>query len=254
VKQAIAKEGIVPSAKFFAQTKNLSFGRLTYWIRSDRHMFITKNLDWLLRQRWMDPLQHSQETPVGALFIHWLFTIIMILVTIRLNPIDAYGIVVNIYSYTVVAVLGFAIAMGMLKLRFSSRERWRQKSTFNPYISVASAFILAIGSAYPIVASWIPPKQTRLAIPWFTAPTAAWSILCFGLVWYVGFNLYASRLLRKYGLEFQVQKMPMLENDPQPDGPPVQIHETVYLAWVAKEYAGHPETEIGEHRRSRESF
>jgi hypothetical protein len=259
VKQEIAKEGILPMAKFFAQTKNLSFGRLLTWIRGDKHTFINRKFNWLLRQPWMDPKEHSQETPFGALFLHWTFTIIMILATIHLNPTDAYGVLVNLYSYTIVAVFGFAISIGMLKLRFSSREGWRKKSNFNPYLSIISAFIFMVGSAYPIIASWVPPngsyaKETKLTIPWFTTPTVAWSILGFGLAWYVGFNLYALRRSRKDGLEFQVEKEPNFENDPDPDGPPVQTHETVFLAWVDKEYARRPHEEMEEPRRSRESF
>ena len=206
----------------------------------------------------MDPKEHSQQTPFGALFLHWLFTVIMILATIDLQPTDAYSVLVNLYSYTVVAVFGFAIAIGMLKLRLSSRAGWRKKSTFNPYSSIISAFIFAVASAYPILASWVPPKgsyarQTKLTIPWFTTPTVAWSILGFGLIWYGGFSLYALRRSRKDGLEFQVEKEPNFEHDPEPDGPPVQTHETVFLAWVDKEYT-RPQVEMEEPRRSRESF
>ena len=182
----------------------------------------------------------------------------MILVTIHLNPTDAYGVLVNLYSYTIVAVFGFAIAVGMLKLRFSSRERWRTKSSFNPFLSILSAFIFAIGSAYPIVASWVPPTgvfATHGAVVWYTTPTVAWSILAFGVIWYVTFLLYASRRLRKDGVEFQVEKMPEIERDPQPDGPPIQVGETVFQAWVAKEY-NRPPMEIASEtgRISRESF
>ncbi len=240
-------------AKFFAQTKNLSFGRLLSWVRSDKHTFINRNFGWLLRQPWLDPKEHSQQTPIGALFLHWFFTMMMIVVTVHLDPTDAYGVLVNLYSYTIVAVFGFAIAIGMLKLRFSSREDWRKKSNFNPYLSIISAFIFGVGSAYPVIASWVPP-ETPPTIPWFTTPTVAWSVLGLGLAWYVGFNLYALRRLRKDGLVFQVKKEPNFDNDPEPDGPPVQTHETVYLAWVDKEYARRPEVEMEEPRRSRESF
>lgn len=260
MKQEIAKEGILPFAKFFAQTKNLSFGRLLKWIRDGEHTLIKRKFHWLLRQKWMDPKEHTQETPFGALFLHWTFTIIMILATIHLTPTDAYSVLVNLYSYTIVAVFGFAIAIGMLKLRLSSHEKWRKKSNFNPYLSITSALIFAIGSAYPIVASWVPPtgsyaKQTKLTVAWFTTPTVAWSILGFGLVWYAGFNLFAMRRSRKEGLEFRVEKEPNFENDPEPDGPPVQTHETVYLAWVSKEYAHQTGTaEMEEARVSMQSF
>lgn len=180
----------------------------------------------------------------------------MILVTSRLSPTDAYGLLVNLYSYTIVAVFGLAVAIGMLKLRFSSRERWRQKSSFIPFFSILSALIFAIASAYPIVASWIPPNGDfavpNAAVAWFTTPTVAWSILAFGIVWYLGFNLYASRRARKDGVEFYVQKVPEFDRDPPPNGPPVQVHETVYLAWIAKEN-NNPHVEMAS-RSSRESF
>jgi hypothetical protein len=257
VKQEIAKEGILPNAKFFAQTKNLSFGRFLSWIEGGKHSFINRNFNWLLKQPWMHPKEHSQETPFGALFLHWSFTVIMILVTIHLDATSAYGVLVNLYSYTIVAIFGFAIAIGMLKLRFSSHSEWRKKSNFNPYASIISAFIFAVGSAYPIIASWVPPngsyaKQTKLTVPWFTTPTVAWSILGFGLAWYAGFNLYAMRRLRNEGVVFQVEKEPLIENDPEPDGAPVQTHETVCLAWVDKEYTHRPQVEMEESRRSRE--
>jgi len=261
VKQEIAKEGILIFHKFFGQSKNLSFGRFLVWIRSSKSSFINRRFYWLLKQPWLDPRKHSQETPFGALFLHWTFTIIMILATIHLTPTAAYGVLVELYSYTIVAIFGFAIAVGMLKLRFSSRERWRHKSSFSPAISIASATIFAIGSAYPILASWVPPHgsfaaQTKLSVPWFTTPTAAWSILGFGMVWYAGFNGYAARRAAKDGVEFQVQKVPEFDREPLKDGEglgsPIQVHETVFMAWVAQEY-NQPQVEMDQ-RSSRASF
>jgi hypothetical protein len=206
----------------------------------------------------MNAREHTQETPFGALFLHWCFTILMILVTINLSPADAYTTLVDIYSYTIVAVFGFAIAIGMLKLRFNSRDKWRRKSAFNPYFSVLSAFVFAIGSAYPIVATWIPPtgdyaKHRTSTVDWYTTPVVAWSILAFGVVWYLGFVLYASRRARNEGVEFQVVKVPEFERDPQPDGPPVQVHETVHLDWVNKG-SNQPEMEMVSSHGSQESF
>ena len=203
----------------------------------------------------MNATEHSQETPFGALFLHWSFTVLMILATIHLRPNDAYGLLVDLYSYTVVAVFGFIVAIGMLKLRLSSRKRWREKSPFNPYFSILSAFIFAIGSAYPVVASWVPPSagyRPRPAVDWFTTPVVAWCILGFGVTWYQGFKLYAWRRARKDGVEFQVQKVPDFDRDPPPHGPPVQVHETVFLAWIAKEN-GSTDLEMSS-RRSIESF
>ena len=67
--------------------------------------------------------------------------------------------------------------------------------------------------------------------------------------------MYASRRLRKDGVEFQVQKVPEFDRDPQPDGPPVQVGETVFLAWVAEEY-NRPQMQMANDAGhvSRESF
>jgi len=160
----------------------------------------------------MNAREHSQETPFGALFLHWAFTILMILVTIRLKPTDAYTLLVDLYSYTIVAVFGFTMSIGMLKLRFSGHERWKAKSPFNPFFSILSAVVFMIGSGYPIIASWIPPsdeylKKTKPVVDWFTTPTVAWTVLALGVVWYQSFKLYAWRRGRKDGVEFQVQKV-----------------------------------------------
>jgi hypothetical protein len=253
VKQEIAKEGILPCAKFFGQTKDLSFGRILKWIRKDEHSFINNKFYWLLKHSWLQPQEHSQQTPFGALLLHWLFTVLMIAVTAGLSPTDAYGVLVNLYSYTIVAIFGFAIAVGMLKLRFSSEEHWRKMSAFNPYLSILSAIIFAIGSLYPIVASCVPPnKKTTSAVPWFTTPVVGWSIVAFGVIWYAGFNLRASRKTRKYGVEFKVEKVPSFVRDPLPHGPPVQFHEAVYLSWAAIE-CSQPDMRRRS-RSSRESF
>ena len=246
----------MPWNKFFGSNQNLSFGRFLAWIQRSEN-FVSKNFAWLLQQPWMDPREHSQETPFGALFLHWTFTVVMILVTIHLSPTDAYNFLVNLYSYTIPAIFGCLVAIGMLKLRFSSREQWRKKSKeFKPFFSILAASVFAIASAYPIIASWVPPTgkfaASNLVVPWFTATTAAWSILGFGLVWYLGFNAYAARRLRKNNEEFRVERVPEFDRDPLPDGPPVQVHETVYLAWIAKE-ANNMEMEI-ESRSSCESF
>lgn len=60
--------------------------------------------------RWMHPREHSEETPVGALFLHWIFTVFMIIVTVQLTPLDAYGFLVGIYSYAVVSAFNFLVA------------------------------------------------------------------------------------------------------------------------------------------------
>jgi hypothetical protein len=255
VKQQIAKEGILPWAKFFGQSKNLSLGRFLLRIQKNDKSFANRHLDWLLKQPWLRPADHNQETPFGALTLHWFFTIIMIVATLSLKPADAYNLLVNMYSYTIVCVFGLLLSIGMLKLRFSGTEQWRKKSAANPFLSITAAMVFLIGSAYPFIASWVPPtgkQATSGPVPWYTTTTVAFSILGLGVLWYLGFNLYAARRAKNEGLEFKVEKVPEFDRDGGSDGLPVQVHETVYLAWAAKEARN--ETMAVESRSSHESF
>jgi amino acid transporter len=68
VKQEIAKEGILPFSQFFA--KNTSFRRR--------------------RTATAVAPETSEDTPVGALLLHWTFALLLILVSIPLVPNDAY--------------------------------------------------------------------------------------------------------------------------------------------------------------------
>ena len=58
-----------------------------------------------------------------------------------------------------------------------------------------------------------------------------------GAIWYAGFNVYAARRARKDGVEFRVEKVPDFEKEEGEHGELVQVHETVFLTWVAAEYA-----------------
>jgi Amino acid permease len=255
VKQEISKEGILPWAKFFGQSKNLSFGRFLLRIQKNDSSFANRHLGWLLKQRWLRPADHNQETPFGALLLHWFFTMVMIVVTISLTPADAYSFLVNMYSYTIVCVFGLLLSIGMLKLRFSRTQQWRKKSSANPFFSITAAVVFFTASAYPFAADWVPPTgklATKGPVPWYTTPTVAFSVLGFGVLWYLVFNLYAARRAKNEGLEFRVEKVPEFDREGGSDGLPVQVHETVYMAWAAKEARN--ETMRVESRSSHESF
>jgi hypothetical protein len=238
VKQEIAKEGVLPFAKYFGSNTNLSIGRFLARIQRKDSSFATRHLGWLLKRRWMSVTEHSQETPFGALTLHWLFTIVMIIATIRLKPASAYVLLVNLYTYTVVSCFGCLLSIGMLRLRFSPKEKWRKKSPANPFFSILAAVLFFLGSTYPIIAACVPPsngKGSIIGVAWYTTPVVAGSILAFGLAWFVGFKTYASWRANKEGVEFRVQKVPEFDKEGGADGLPVQVHETVYISWGAKE-------------------
>src|SRR5216117_358571 len=77
VKQEIAKEGILPWPKFFAQNLNFSLGRFLQWAQQTKA--INRPFYRVLRMRWLAPEEHSESTPVGALFLHLVTCIVLLL-------------------------------------------------------------------------------------------------------------------------------------------------------------------------------
>ncbi|KAJ9662956.1 hypothetical protein H2201_005833 [Coniosporium apollinis] len=185
-------------------------------------------------------LEHSQETPVGALFLHWVFCIILIIAIWGQYPNDAYGVLISLFTY-VHTLFGFMLSVGMLYLRVTPNCDWRNKASgFVPFFSILAAFLFGLGNLFPVVALWVPPSgecacTTIKPISWFITPIVSWSVLAVGALWWLGFPAVAKRIESKKGNIFTVEKRPEFDRDPPESGDFVQVHETVYLAWVAKE-------------------
>ena len=92
MKQEIAKQAFLPWPKFFASNRDFSLGRLLRWLE-------TKGV----RSRLLPPDQHSEETPVGALSLHLLSSLVLIFATYRLEPRDAYGLLAGQIAYLTTA-------------------------------------------------------------------------------------------------------------------------------------------------------
>lgn len=73
-----------------------------------------------------------EQSPAPALFLHWLFTMLLIAATSSLAPAVAYQVLVSIYCYTVVLMFGLFVAGGLLYLRWAKREEWTDSVGFRP--------------------------------------------------------------------------------------------------------------------------
>ncbi|KAF2103718.1 amino acid transporter [Rhizodiscina lignyota] len=242
VKQEIAKEGILPWAKVLASNYDVSVGRLLNW--AQRTPTINKPFHWLLRSRWLRPEDHSERTPVGALALHILVCFVLLFATWNSSPADAYTLLTSLSAYTVNSVFGALLGLGILILRFTRSRGWRKKAPgINPFLSIVAAFIYTIGNLFPVVTSWVKPskafvERAHLSLTWYLVPSISWAVLGFGAIWWLGFVAYAKHKERKSNTVFTVQKVPEFDRDPPNSGPPVQVHETVYLSWVGKETVG----------------
>lgn len=239
VKQQIAKEGILPWPKLFGSNQDISFGRFLDW--AQRTPSIAKRFHRPLRARWLQPEEHRERTPVGALCLHLSVCLILIFATWHLKPISAYQMLSQLYAYLIDCVSGTFLGLGILILRLTPSRDWRGKAKhFNPILSVLTAFIYMIGNLFPVIATWIKPSQSwveraHLSLKWFLVPTISWSVLGFSVLWWIVFVVYAKRREHKTSTVFTVAREWDFEQDPPVTGPPVQVHEKVYLSWVGKE-------------------
>jgi len=272
MKQEIAKEGFLPFAKFFAQDRDYSLGRLLRWFQA-RGWFRS-----ILRHKWFSPEAHSEKTPVGALFLHFLSCMVLIGATSRLRPDDSYNTLSSASAYLFPAFFGFLLALGILILRFgtppatstvntphhpsvpgtqgSGKRTWTEmtRGSVNPTLSVVCAVIYLLGNAYPIITSWVPPSARfgRSTVAWFVVPTVSCGVLGFASLWFLGFLARAKRREHRRHQEFVVERYPEFEYAEGDDGGVVGggeygeevrrkagglvlVHETVSLLWKGRD-------------------
>ncbi|KAF7553917.1 hypothetical protein G7Z17_g3276 [Cylindrodendrum hubeiense] len=257
VKQEIAKEGILPFAKFFAQDTDLSLGRLLGWFQK-KGWFAS-----ILRIRWFSPEEHTERTPVGAFVLHLISCVILIFATWGMKPDNAYTLLTNLSAYAINAFFGMFLGIGILILRIrgppatAETDKTRSQSTapltwremtgkhINPVLSVVCATIYTIGGLWPVVNTWIKPtSDIAQTIKWWLVPAISWIIIVSGIVWFLGFVGVAWRTYRNHHKVFVVEKQPHFENadgfaaddkEGRGSGGLVLVHETVYLSWVGKE-------------------
>lgn len=97
-----------------------------------------------LRRRFRTTSQADEpleESPAAALLLHWVFSIIMIAATASTPPSVAYRVMVSLYAYTLVLLVGFFVATGILLLRFSKRDEWTKNLGFSPWGGPTAAII-----------------------------------------------------------------------------------------------------------------
>ena len=249
VKQEIAKQGVLPGARFFASNYDLSIGRLLAWFKR-RSLFQS-----FLNRPWLAPELHSEQTPVGALVLHTISCLLLIGATSGMSPGDAYSLLTSLGAYLLNGVFGFLLGLGLLLLRFSTPPQtagaeprdWSEMTGrhIKPSLSIAAAVVYMVGNAYPVVVTWIPPSAAFVStLSWYLVPVISWVTLAVGALWYLGFLWYARRRERRDGLLYSVERKPEFESDNGGDSEAshgqgrrnlIMAHETVILAWVAKE-------------------
>lgn len=128
MKQEIAKEGILPFWRFFATSTATPYA----WI---------KERIWPSSNQPGSKRPAAEESPAAALLLHWIFSVLLIGFTAANSPTVAYKVLVALYSYTLVIIVGFFVAAGLLYLRLSKREEWSANVGFSPWGGPTAAII-----------------------------------------------------------------------------------------------------------------
>lgn len=141
VKQEFAKEGILPFSRFWAS-------------------------DWPF------------SAPTGAIFLHWLFTIALILGSAT-KATYTFVTALFIYTQTWVKV---SLGCGLLYLTYSPKENWKdQRTSFRSSPLLTVFWIVSL--LYVIGAPFIPNDMLD-SIPWYVVPVLGTSMFAIGAAYW----------------------------------------------------------------------
>lgn len=222
MKQEIAKQCFIPFAGFFAKDKDVSLGRLLEWFDNGSRSARRRSI------RFLNPANHREKTPVGALILHLATCIILLMATYTLSPNNAYLFLSRLLSYVLAACFGTLLAIGILILHFRGppatqpiqtpnhhhnpeqqpvQKTWSEmtRDTINPRVGIACAVIYLVTNFYLVISTWVPPARSAVANvsktgAWYVVPVVSWCILAFSGLWFLGFVIiitYRSRSGRK---------------------------------------------------------
>ena len=165
---------------------------------------------------------------------------VLIASTSPLIPTVAYAVLVPLHSYTVVILVAFFVASGLLYLRYFSDERhsWTNNTGFKPWGGPTAAIIYTVVSAFLLVASFIPPRSSspfaKTGVEWYVVPTVGWGMLLLGLIYYLFFKHVYPRYF-KGGKVLVVDREAVIVYE---DGEYSQALEIVDFSWEARSGPG----------------
>jgi hypothetical protein len=173
------------------------------------------------------------KTPLGALLLHWFFSLLIIACTWGVSsPADAYTIVFGVSSYIFDAFFAVCICLGLLGLRLRRGSNWHRKSPSNPTVSICAATLFIIANTFPLIVLWVPPTADFVtSYPWYLVPTISVCLLGGGLLYWAGFRYVVPHVGKNAGKEMITERVPFFHIE---HGDPVQVAEVVSFFWTIK--------------------
>ena len=221
VKQEIAKEGILPWSLEFATSHRTLMARL------------------FPRRRRVSGVGHEydghatlEQSPMAALALHWLTSVMLIGLTAMLDPSIAYSVLVTLYSYVIIILNGFFTSFGLLYLKFSNSRRWANPN-FHPTGGAVYAAIYFVACGFLLFAAFAPPSDgspysyAATHITWFLLPLIGLSAPTWGVAWYFGLRLMDI----KRGTRLRVVRDPTTMPDEGVPGQYIMTAEDITHRW-----------------------
>jgi hypothetical protein len=234
VKQEIAKEGILPASLFFATGTTTFVARI--WTRL-RHR--TPN---------QTATDHLEQTPVAALGLHLFSSIFLITITSFLKPRVAYYVLVSLYAYVMIVLVGFFVSGGLLFLHLNPGLDWANKANFRPFgkypvhaviYFLVCGFLLVAPFATPDAASSFSTKST--GVQWYIVPVIGISTLAWGVIWWLGLQVMSWKWQRR----LEVTRVANIVADTDDEGQYIQVAEVVDHAWLVRKPPSLPSSNEG---------
>ncbi|KAI9778081.1 MAG: hypothetical protein M1839_008385 [Geoglossum umbratile] len=184
VKQQIAMEGFLP------------FWR---WLQADRSTPVAKLITRMKKDQKPDQDDSAEEkSPIPALALHWFFSCLMVAFTASLTPTKAAGVLINLYSYVLILLVGIFVAGGLLYVRFwRERKTWTKESGFKPWGGPTATIVYGLSCGTFAIFGFLPirdkisPFATNIEeYAHYVVPVAGWCSLLTGLIYLAGFETY----------------------------------------------------------------
>ena len=201
---------------------------------------------------------------MAALALHWLSSVTLIAATAMLKPTTAYSVLVTLFSYVIVILVGFFVSGGLLYLIFfSPKTKWGNIANFRPLGSPVYPLTYFVACGYLLFAPFAKPSEgspysrENNDIQWYIIPVIGLSTLAWGSCWYLGLQL--DLWLKRE--ELSIRRVPVIVQDDEDDNQWVQECELIdherrtrVSAYPDPENGGVSRTDSRSHVRSSYSF
>lgn len=218
VKQEIAKEGILPWSLIIAPSYPTPWALLKSFVNRSPET------------------DDDQETaPTAAFALHWFTSVLLIvLVSPVADPRTSYDILVSLYSYTIITLLGCWVSLGLIKIKLGKNTwRWQVRRRYKPWLSPGHVIAYAAATAFMLVASFVPPAKdspfhhSTSNAQWYVIPAIGITAPFWGVLWYWGLLIYEWKI----GRQLVVSREAYWMQDPDCECEYVQRAEIVEHDW-----------------------